>query len=316
MKKKRVSFIIFVLISMILFNGCIQKKVKLSLKLKKGDSFKIDMLFEQKVTQEIKDRKTEVDSRCNIGYSCFVTDVDENKNATVQVSFDSLNIKSMANNGQTLEYNSGDPTADMSDLSKVYSTLIGEEFTVKISEDGKIKEVMGIDKIIEKVLKELNIKNSKQQEEIQKMIVEQFGDEALTKQVQNITSVYPDEPVKSGDTWEKKTDVSSEYPLQAESKYTLVESKDKMSEITVDSKVKTKDNAEPLILGNIKISYDIEGTQKGTLNVDEESGITKHVEMTHKYSGKIKFTSEDPNIGAQTFPMTAEGRTVISISGK
>lgn len=316
MKIKKRSFIIFILISMILFNGCIQKKVKPSLNLKKGDSFKIDMLFEQKVTQEIKDRKTQVDSKHNIGYSCFVTDVDENKNSTIQVSFDSLNIKSVANNGQTLEYNSGDPTSDMNDFSKVYSTLVGKKITVKVSQDGKVKEVMGVDKIIDEVLKELNIKNNKEEEEIQKMIVEQFGDEALRKQVENITSVYPDEPVKVGDSWEKKTDVSSEYPLQAESKYTLKESKDGMSEIMVESKVKTKDDAEPLILGNIKISYDIEGTQKGTLNVDEESGITKHVEMTHEYSGKIKFTSEDPNIGAQTFPMTAEGRTVISIAGK
>lgn len=316
MKTKRVGFIIFVLISMILFNGCIQKKVKLSLNLKKGDYFKINMLFEQKVTEEIKDRKTQVDSGYNIGCSCFVTDVDENKNSTIQVSFDSLNMKSVTNNGQTLEYNSGDPTADMNDLNKVYSTLIGKKITVKVSQDGKVKEVMGIDKIIDEVLKELNIKNNKQEEEIQKMIVEQFGDEALKKQVENITSVYPDEPVKVGDTWEKKTDISSEYPLQAESKYTLKESKDGMSEIMVESKVKTKDDAEPLILGNIKISYDIEGTQNGTLNVDEESGITKHVEMNHKYSGKIKFTSEDPNIGAQTFPMTVEGRTVISIAGK
>lgn len=316
MKRKRLGFIIFVLISMILFNGCIQKKVKPSLKLKKGDSFKIDMLFEQKVTQEIEDRKTQVDSRYNIGYSCFVTDVDENKNSTIQVSFDSLNVKSVANNGQTLEYNSGDPTTHIDDLSKVYSALVGEKFTVKISEDGKIKEVIGIDKIIEKVLKELNIKDNKQKEEIQKMIVEQFGDEALKKQVENITSVYPDEPVKMGDTWEKKTDISSEYPLQAESKYTLKESKDGMSEIMVDSKVKTKEDAKPLILENIKISYEIEGTQKGILNVDEESGITKHVEMTHAYSGKIKFTSEDPNIGAQIFPMSVEGRTIISVAGK
>lgn len=316
MKRKRLGFIIFVLISMILFNGCIQKKVKPSLKLKKGDSFKIDMLFEQKVTQEIEDRKTQVDSRYNIGYSCFVTDVDENKNSTIQVSFDSLNVKSVANNGQTLEYNSGDPTTHIDDLSKVYSALVGEKFTVKVSEDGKIKEVIGIDKIIEKVLKELNIKDNKQKEEIQKMIVEQFGDEALKKQVENITSVYPDEPVKMGDTWEKKTDISAEYPLQAESKYTLKESKDGMSEIMVDSKVKTKEDAKPLILENIKISYEIEGTQKGTLNVDEESGITKHVEMTHAYSGKIKFTSEDPNIGAQIFPMSVEGRTIISVAGK
>ncbi|MCY6370164.1 DUF6263 family protein [Clostridium ganghwense] len=314
MKKKVITLIVFILTSILLLTGCMEEKVKFSLKLKKGDSYRIETGIDQKVVQEINGKTIELNSKYNISYSCLVSDVDNNKNATVQVTFDTINMKNVVNNGQTLEYNSGDPTANMDNLNRVYSALLGKKFTVKISEDGKIKEITGIDEVIKSIITELDIENQKQRDEIQKVVMEQFGKDALGKKVQNITGAYPDEPVKVGDSWEKKIEISEEYPIEAESKYTLKERKDEISEVTVASKLKTKEDAKPLILANIKINYEFEGTQDGVITVDEETGITKYVEMNSKYSGTIKFTSDDPNIGAQTFPISVEAKTIITIS--
>ncbi|MCY6960541.1 DUF6263 family protein [Clostridium brassicae] len=316
MKKKIVDITCLTLISILIFSGCMEKKVKLTLNLKKGDSYKIDMVTEEKVIENISDKKVEVNSKYNTSYSCYINNIDKSKNASIQVTFDSLTVKSVENNGQTLEYNSGNPNSNKGQLSKIYSVLPGKNFTVKIGGDGKVKEVIGIDELIGKVLKELEIKDEKQKQELQKIIVDNFGEEAVKKQVENITSVYPDEAVKTGDVWENKSEVLGQYPLEAENKYTLKENKDGIAEITVESKISTKKGKEPLILEPIKLSYEIQGTQNGLLNIDEKSGIPKHVKINYKYAGDIKFTSQDANIGSRKFPVNIEGNTIINIAGK
>ncbi|WMJ79935.1 DUF6263 family protein [Clostridium sp. MB40-C1] len=316
MKKKIVNIACFTLMSILIFSGCMEKKVKLSLNVKKGDSYKIDMVTEEKVIQNISDKKVEVNSKYNTAYSCYVSNIDKNKNASIQVTFDSLSVKSMENNGQTLERNSGNPSSDKGELSKIYSVLPGKNFTVKVSGDGKVKEVIGIDELIGKVLKELNIKDEKQKQELQKIIMDNFGEESIRKQVENITGVYPDEAVKTGDVWENKSEVFGEYPLEAENKYTLKENKDGIAEVTVESKISTKKGKEPIILEPIKLSYEIQGAQNGLLNVDEKTGIPKHVKINYKYAGDIKFTSQDANIGSRKFPVNIEGNRIINIAGK
>ncbi|MCY6484855.1 DUF6263 family protein [Clostridium aestuarii] len=318
MKNKISRYCALILIVVIfMFTGCIEEKVQFSLKLKKGDMYKIEMNTDEKITQTIKGQKTEVNSKMKSVYSCYVMNVDENKNSEIRMTLDMINLKNMSNNGKTIEYNSETQiinNENMDKVSKIYAAIIGESFTMKIGEDGKVKEIMDIDNIIGNVFKQLNIKDSKEKDEIQAIILEQFSEDAITKKTEDITSVYPEEPVKVGEEWVQKDEIKGEFALESENKYTLKERKDKTAEVNVDAKVKTKKHAEPMIVGNIKINYDLTGHKKGVINIDEETGIPKHIEMEHKYGGEMKLASQDPNIGAQTFPINVEGKSRIVVT--
>lgn len=313
MKKKKVAY--FLIICCILsLCGCIKKSVSISLKLKKGDSYKIEMDRREKVTQKIKDSSLEVETKSKISYLCNVTNVDSNKNADIKVTFDAIDIKDNVLGGQTPVAKQKETPENPDTMAKVYSAFLGKSFSVKIGEYGKVKQIIGMDEIVKSIFEELNIKEEKEKEDIKKIIKEKFGEEALTKRIEEVTSVYPNKKVKVGESWDKKVDLSNQIPVEAENKYTLKESEDKTSEITVEAKIKNKEDGEPVIIDKIKITYEeIKGTEKGVINLNEETGFIKHTELEREFSGKMKLYSEDPNLGSQTFPIEVKGKTVVNV---
>lgn len=304
------------LVGILLISGCMETKTDLSLKLKKGDSYKINRVIEEKIVENSGEAKVEVNYKYNSSYSSYVTDVDKNDNATMQITFDSLSVKTMGNNGQTLEYDSGDPNFDKSELNKIYEILPGKSFSVKISPDGRLKDIIGIDELMETVLKELNIKDEREKQKIQEIMVDEFEKEGMKSKVENITSVYYNEKVKVGEIWESESYAMGGYPLEVNSEYTLNDKKDGILEVGVKSKVNTKEDEKSVNLNTIKLEYDIKGEQKGIFNIDEKMGLPKHIKINYKYDGEVKVISEDPNIGSKKIPIIVEGNTIVNISEK
>lgn len=314
MKKRMKMLCVFFLSLSIIFSGCMQKTVSLRLHLKKGDSYKLETDRTEKVVYNVAGEKTETEAKVKISYLCHVTNIDDNKNAEIKVTFDSINIKNTMDNGQTFTSNSPTMAKDTDKLSKIYSTLIGKSFKVKIGEYGKVKQIVGIDELVKTILDELNIKDENEMKEIKEDMKQNFGDEELTKRIERISSLYPEKEVKIDDTWKKKIEISDRFPVEAESEYKLKDTADGTSEITVEGKIKSKENAEPIIINEIKITYEeIKGEQKGTISVNEETGLIKRAEMENKYSGKVKYSSDDPNMGAQIYPISVEEKITINV---
>lgn len=313
--KKKVTFPLLLICFTIIFSGCMKKSVNVSLKLKKGDAYKLEIDRNEKVTQNIKGQKTDVESKSKISYLCHVSNIDDNKNADIKVTFDSIDMKNKTDTGQTA--NSNDQKAmsqGIDKASKIYASLIGKSFRVKIGEYGKVKQVIGMDDVVNSIFTELNIKDESEKEGIKKIMKEEFGEEAITKRIERITSVYPNKAVKVGEVWKTKAPVSDKLPVEAENQYNLKESDQGTSEVLVESKIKTKENAEPVVVENIKVNYeDIDGTQKGTITLNEETGLIKRSELESDYSGKMRLYSEDPNVGAQIFPISIKEKTVVNV---
>jgi hypothetical protein len=312
----------------------------------------------EKITQDIKSGKTEIESKIRIGYLCHVSNIDENKNADIRVTFDTIDAKFTTGNGQTdnnkqkegeeqkgksdqegntkekgnekksdsdkqqADSSQKQPPAEnkealsqgMDKLSKVYTSLIGKSFNIKLGEYGRVKQVIGMDEVVNRIFTEMNIKDEKEKEEIKKVMKEQFGDEAITKRVERITAVYPNKDVKGGENWKEKRDISTQFPVEAENNYTLKESSDGTADITVDGQIKGKEEAEPTIIDNVKINYeDMKGTQKGNISLNEETGMIKMAEMESKFAGKMKFTSDDPNMGSMIFPISVEEKIRVNV---
>lgn len=312
--KKNIRLYSILICSLLLLSGCMKKSVDISLKLKKGNLYKVEVDIKEKVSQKIKDTNLELETKSKMGYLCNVINVDKNKNADIKVTFDSIDIKSTTPNGQT-PANSQQVASETSDkLSKVYAAFVGKSFNVKIGEYGKVKQVVGMDDVVNNVFTELNIKDEKEKEDIKKVIKAKFGEEVITKSIETITSVYPNNKVKVGNSWQQKVSISDQFPVEAERKYNLKESADGTSEITVDSQIKGKEDAEPKVTDSLKITYEeIKGTEKGVINLNEETGIVKTAEMQVQFSGKMKLYSDDPNLGTQTFPISYSEKTVVNV---
>lgn len=356
LKKRGVCYILFLCICLLL-NGCMNKPVNMTIKLKKGDSYKVEVDRSEKITQSIKGGQLHIDSKIKVGYLCSVTNIDDNKNADMRVTFDTIEVKATTSNGQTsnnkqegnAEQGSDNEKKDtdeqnddkkqesaqqetpsnqkqlpdenkealsqgMDKFSKIYTSLIGKSFDVKIGQYGKVKQVTGMDEIVSKIFTEMNIKDEKEKEDIKKAMKEQFGDDAITKRIERITAVYPNKDVTMGQDWQEKRDISTQFPVEAENKYSLKESSDGTSDISLEGELKEKEEAEPTVIDNIKVSYeDMKGTQKGNISINEETGMIKRAEIESKFSGKMKYTSDDPNMGSMIFPITVEEKTRVNV---
>lgn len=315
MRKKAKVIYTFLLSLSIIFSGCMQRQLNLLLHIKKGDSYRLEIDKNEKVVYDIKGEKTELESKMKTAYLCHVTSVDDNKNAELTVTFDTINIRNNnANNGQTLINNSPTMVRDTDKLSQVYSALIGKSFKVKVGEYGKVKQIIGMDELFKEILDELNITDKQEREEIKKDMKQNFGDKELTTRIGRITSFYPNTQVRIEDTWKKTVDISDRFPVESENEYKLRDSSDGTAEIEVKGKVRSKEGTDPIFMDNIKITYeDIDGTESGTISVNEESGLIRRAEMQSKYSGKIKYTSSDPNMGTQAFPISVEEKTMVNV---
>lgn len=312
---RKVTLPLLLICFIFIFSGCMKKPVNVSLKLKKGDAYKLEIDKNEKVTQNIKGQKTDVESKSRISYLCHVANIDDNKNADIKVTFDSINMKNKTDTGQTATSNDEKAMSQGIDKdSKIYTSLIGKSFRVKIGEYGKVKQVIGMDDVVNSIFTELNIKDESEKEGIKKIMKDEFGEEAITKRIERITSVYPNKTVKVGEVWKTKAPVSDKLPVEAENQYSLKESDQGTSEVLVESKIKTKENAEPVVVEKIKVNYeDIAGTQKGTITLNEKTGLIKRSELESDYSGKMRLYSEDPNVGAQIFPISVKEKTVVNV---
>lgn len=314
MKKGIKMLYVFIIILCIALTGCMQKPIKITFSPKKGDSYKLEIDKNETVVYSINGEKKELESKVKTSYLCHVTNIDDNKNSEIKVVFDDINIKNNIPSDQTLISNFPNNAKSTDKLSKIHSVLEGKSFSVKMGQFGKVKQITGIDEIAKSILQELNINNNEKEKEIKDIIKSNFTEEELMKMIERITYFYPNTAVKVNDSWNQKSDVSGNFQVESENEYKLKDSNDGTSEITIKGEIKDKKEADPIIIGNIKITYeDMKGTENGTISLNEENGIIKREEIESVYSGKIKCSSDDPNMGPQIFPISVNEKITVNV---
>jgi hypothetical protein len=124
---------------------------------------------------------------------------------------------------------------------------------------------------------------------VQKVLSEQFGEEAMKQNLQTMFALYPDAPVAAGESWQRKVVVSKGFPVVIEASYTL------KSRAAGDARIETKatlapnDAAGPVDLGTGKMSYELNGEQSGVADVDEATGWTRTLTTEQTVTGTIHF---------------------------
>lgn len=314
MKKGIKVIYVFFITLCILLTGCMQKSVKITFNPKKGDSYKLEIDKNETVVYSINGEKKEVESKVKTSYLCHITNIDDNKNSEIKVVFDNINIKNSIPSDQTLVMDFPNNAKNTDKLSKIHSVLEGKSFNVKIGEFGKVKQISGIDEIAKNVLQELNINDKEKEKEIKDIIKNNFGEEELMKAIERITYFYPNKAVKVGDSWNHEIDLSGNFQIESENEYKLRNSQDGTSEIKIKGDIKNKNEADPIIIGDAKITYeDMKGIESGTISLNEENGLIKREEIENVYSGKIKYSSDNPNMGSHSFPVSVNEKITVNV---
>lgn len=242
------------------------------------------VVVEQVVEQEYDIQETEEDGTLNIKMTTKSMKVDQT-NPMMSMTYDSKNP------------DSNEPAEMMTG----FDNMIGKEFDLKISPKGEILTLETDGGMFDGVFDD--VPNG---EALQAQMEGQFGVESIRSSMALMTGFYPDTPVKVGDTWTKMKTTTMGMQNEVETTYTLKERKRGIATIEFSSKIKSDPNAEAVEMMGMEMSYDLEGTQSGTIMVNEKTGWAKKTEGTQKMEGTMNMS------GGQVGQMSADMKTNVS----
>jgi len=180
-------------------------RVSLIVKPKKGDIFRYRM--NAKTTSKEKSPLTEDKEMTSTQdilyyYTEEVNDVSSAGIVTYKVKFDSISIASSVSTSDSslsLKYNSNvkDSVYSKPDFIQ-YNSIMNEEFFARVSQNGEISEIYGMEKIYENMFKALGDTLTTEQKQTLK---ESFGNDAVKAVLQQQFQMFPEKEVYLDSSW-------------------------------------------------------------------------------------------------------------------
>jgi len=311
--KRGLSFLCIVVLTMSILSGC-QNTLNIKFNMKKGDKYKVVVTSAQKITEDINGQKMNIDQTSKTSYLYNVTDVASDGTTTINIKFDGISIK-MANENQTYEFDSSKANDEKDAQGTAYKALVGQSFIIKISKDGKVQEIAGVDKIFSNIIDTLQISDQNTKDTLTETIKQSFGDEALKQNFGSMTEMYPEnKKIKVGDSWENKETISVGYPMIINNKWTLKANEGDILTMDVDSSIDADNSSEPMDLMGIKVKYALKGTQKGIMKLTKSNGFIQSGEVNQNITGTMNIEATDLLPDGLSVPMTIEGKTTYEVT--
>jgi len=286
------------------------KKVKLRLRLQKGNSYGILMNMDQNIEQEMLGQKQSMKQTIGMGYTFKVTDVDGVGNASVEVTHKSVRFKQAGPMG-VIEYDSTKPAGEVHMAARGFAGLVGQGFSMKITPEGRVLEIAGVDKMLDHIVKGLGLPAGPIRQQLKDGMKEQFGEAALKEMMETTFAIYPADPVEVGDSWTSKLVLTKRLPMVVETTYTLKGRSGGVASVALKSKVSVNKDAGPTKAVPISMKYALTGTQGGTMEIDEATGWTVRASIEQDIGGKITMLS-GPGLPAGTsWPIKIKGTVTI-----
>jgi hypothetical protein len=313
MKNLNIKAITF-LLCILAIASCKQEKkeeVKLRLKLTAGKKYNYKIITYQDIEQTIQGQKMDIKQVIGMNYIFDVQKVDKNGNATVKVTYKSLSL-SQHGAGSDIEYNSEKPGTDIPLAAQTFHNMAGKSFMMQVTPEGEIKNVQGIDKMLDDLFAGKEYANNEEITELRKSMKEQFGERSIAQNMNNMLNIFPDDAVEVGESWQRTLSMSSGFPVILENNYTLKEIKDQLAVVELKSEIKPNEKAKEMEMGGAKVLYNLSGNQNGTLKINKNSGLISTAEIKQELSGDAKLQAgPGMNLG---WPLTVKSVTKIESS--
>ena len=142
-------------------------------------------------------------------------------------------------NGVNVDFDS-DKATDTSDVvsgtvGKVLGALKGGQFGFTMNEQGKIGSVTGINDMMQRIMSSINLQGAGS---MAAGMSSTFNDDNFKQNIQQSFGMYPDKPVKTGDTWTNTMNTNNQgIQMKIDNTYTLESVKDSTANVKVDSKI-------------------------------------------------------------------------------
>jgi hypothetical protein len=255
--------------------------VQYKLKFEKGQSYYVRVISDSNSVQEVEGQVIVSDVTSCFGYSFDVNEVDEKGNGWVDCTVDWVKLMRKAPMID-ITYDSSKKTSRVSPLAQSVAMYLGESFSAKITPQGHVEELRGLERLHRNIEKKMPKGRTEQQ------ILQSLDSEELANSIKDLflspMAVYPDKPVGIGDSWSRTGFLNSRQLFILENKWTLQDRKAGIAIIEASAAIKSKPDA--VQIQEVKVKYDMSGKQIGQIEIKESTGQIIHSKMTQDLSGQ------------------------------
>lgn len=210
---------------------------------------------------------------------------------SVETAYKSLKMSIIAM-GMNLEVDSDNKETDNGEkditknpvgmMNKMVAGLVNKKFIIKVDEEGRVLEVIGLEKILTGMIDSMGIEGAARAQALASM-KDQFSDQSVKDQFSQVFTIFPNKEIKVGDKWTKTFSTSGKMGGAYSTEYTVkgIEG-DHVSLIT-----RTK-------IASLSGGDDITGTQSGNMLVDSKTGLMINAEFDQDL--KVKSEGQTVNI--------------------
>jgi hypothetical protein len=284
-------------------------KLELRLRLKQGEVYRLKTTVEQKINQTVGANAQATEQTFAVGYRMAVESVDAAGNMKVATTYDSVQFRQKGPSG-AVEYDSANPPKQVPAGARAFAALAGLGFKSTVTPTGKVTAVEGLDAMFAEMVRKLELPEGPQKAAVQKALNEQFGEEAMKQNLQNVFALYPEKPVAVGESWRRRVVVAKGFPMVLEGAYTLKSRDGGVAHIDIKATLSPNEAAGPVELGTGKMSYDLKGEQSGTAEVDEATGWTRSLTTNQTVSGALRFQAAG-GVPEANNPITLQEKVTI-----
>ena len=176
--------------------------------------------------------------------------------------------------------------------------MVGQSFKLAMTPKGEVTKVDGFKQMVESLSNRISVPDN-MRDQMKKQMGQSFNEDQIKQSFAQGFSVYPDKPVKVGDSWTKNMDKTvSNMKMLQEIKYTVKEIKDNSVLLDMAGTLKSATASDTAAT---MVKMDMSGDEKGTLEIQRSTGMVSHgnIDMTmkmntagHPMNMKMKITME------------------------
>jgi hypothetical protein len=282
-------------------------KVELMLNLEKGETYAQSTTIESTVKQTMMGQTQEVNQK--ISATTYMTMMEEGSETDdYEIWYDGISM-SMSVSGQEQSFSSDTASLSSVDpISKILSGLVMNKFNAKITDKGIVKEVSGLEEMVEKATD-----GAPGGPGMSELIGGSFGDDGFAKSLELTTDIFPEKSkVKPGDSWSKTKYTQTGLPIISKVTYTLESVEDGKAEISVKANLETDPENTTTSIQGMEATVYYEGTREGTLTMDVATGWITSGTLTDDIVGSMNFAANAQMPDGMTVPVEMKNKVTIS----
>lgn len=265
-----------------------------------GQSYRTLMVSEQDISQTIMGQVQDVQSSSSSVVRTTVLEVDPDGSALVRTVYESFKMSQRSPMG-SVEYDSSNPPDSVPVAARPYAALVGSEFTMRISPQGGMTDVQGMEAMMDRVLETSGLPAGPMLEQTRESVSQMM--EGMWSGV----STLPAEPIVVGDSWGSTAPPAAGLPFNFETTLTLVGRRNGVA--MIDIRVVMGEGESTMEIGPMTMRYDVEGEQTGTMEIDEATGWPIRSRLEGSFSGTIEMEGL-PGM-SQSTPMTVHSLITV-----